>query len=57
MLGVNLVAADTDEQARFLLTSVQQAFVSPSDARTPRAARRPASFAPSMLARSIDVRT
>jgi len=27
MLGVNVVAADTDEEARFLLTSVQQAFV------------------------------
>jgi len=27
MLGVNLIAADTDEEARFLLTSLQQAFV------------------------------
>jgi luciferase family oxidoreductase group 1 len=27
MLGLNLVAADTDEQARFLFTSLQQAFV------------------------------
>jgi luciferase family oxidoreductase group 1 len=27
MLGVNVVAADTDEQARFLLTSLEQAFV------------------------------
>jgi len=27
MLGVNVIAADTDEEARLLLTSVQQAFV------------------------------
>jgi luciferase family oxidoreductase group 1 len=27
MLGLNLVAADTDEEARFLFTSLQQAFV------------------------------
>ena len=27
MLGVNLIAADTDDEARFLLTSLQQAFV------------------------------
>ncbi len=27
MLGLNLVAADTDEEARFLFTSVQQAFI------------------------------
>ena len=27
MLGVNVFAADTDEEARFLATSMQQAFV------------------------------
>ena len=27
MLGLNLVAADTDEEARFLFTSIQQAFI------------------------------
>ncbi len=42
MLGVNLVAADTDEEARFLLTSVQQAFV---NLRTGRPSRLPAPVA------------
>ena len=35
MLGVNVVAADTDDEARLLFTSLQQAFVNLRLARTP----------------------
>jgi luciferase family oxidoreductase group 1 len=38
MLGVNVVAADTDEEARLLFTSLQQAFV---NLRTGRAGKLP----------------
>ncbi len=38
MLGINVVAAETDEEARFLFTSVQQAFV---NLRTGRAGKLP----------------
>jgi luciferase family oxidoreductase group 1 len=38
MLGFNVIAADTDEEARFLASSVQQAFV---NSRTGRPSRLP----------------
>ena len=35
MLGVNVFAADTDEEARLLFTSLQQAFINLQLGRTP----------------------
>ena len=35
MLGINVVAADTDDEARLLFTSLQQAFVNLRLGRTP----------------------